>query len=231
MESLNQTNTKVIVEEGGKIVIPTYDILTSPSFWLGFLLVSGWVWKYLAQPRVDKYRHSLMYTLKLEQLINGVLYKILASQKASRVVLLGCHNGTSFSPDNSLWKVSCISEALSPGIAQTASSLQNIPTVQVKNALKVVIAEGHIDWVEGQDFLDEFTKILYTNNGVKASRTVTLFSNETPIGFLAVSWQEEDGFENLDIPKFDAYVAEVASLLIGKRDNIFTKTIKRIQGN
>lgn len=224
----NPPDATIIVEGDGQFIIPAQEILTTPSFWLVMFFLSGWTWKYLAQPRLDKYRHSLMYTLKLEQLINGVLYKILASQKATRVVLLGCHNGTSFSPDNSLWKVSCISEALAPGVSETASKLQSIPTIQVKNALKVVTQDGYIDWVEGQEFLDEFTKILYTNNGVKASRTITLFSKETPIGFLSVSWQNEGGFESLDIPKFNAYADEVTSLLLGKQDNVFTNTIKKI---
>lgn len=225
---------KLIEQEGDNtapIIIKTdQPVFVDAGFWIASLLLCGWVYKNFVADRVDKYKHSLMYSIRREKLILGILYKVLANNKADRVVLLVAHNGKNYAPDNSFWKVSCLAEATNAGTAYTFDDLQDIPISKVKNALVDVIRDGFIDWVEGDEFKDEFTKILYMKNGVKASRTIILKSNDEPIAFLAISYRDSADFEHLNLKELANDVFELEALLIDKKENIFTKSLSFLQG-
>lgn len=194
-------------------------------------LVSGLAWKYIFQPKVDRFNRSLFRSLEMDKLKMGTIYKILSSTSAHRVLLLEPHNGTVFVSGAHDFKLSCTVEACNPGVANYKHRLQNIKVTDVIDSLAKLIEQGHIDFLSTQEIVDDKVSAAYTDMGAYSTRAIALYKNKSHLlAVLSISFPDKESTSEMSEEKLDKLVRELRSNLLSIQTNLFTGFLRHLGG-
>lgn len=173
----------VIVDYISKTIGPEAFVLLS--------IASLYLFKYIIQPRINRITGGFNRTLKLEELLSGLLYRILECAKADRVTLSLPSNGTIYAVNFHSYKISDIKEAVRVGISSIKDSFQDVPVENLTELLNSLIASKYIVNPDmkfaGQS---EKLKNYYVEGGVKSTIHVFIGSGKEFIGFVAVHYNQ-----------------------------------------
>lgn len=218
-------------EPNNDITIEVDPTIIGGGIGLTVSLTLAWLWKYIAQPRIDSMRYNFRRSVATDFKINGKLYLLLEKYKATRVIFYQAHNGETYSSGQHIWKVSISHEALRNGITSTRGWNQSTPSIDFINSRPGLIEKGvcFANVEDSENVLSPKFKNHLIEHGIVSQVTHIArgYNKDEIIGFLEIHWDELETTSRTleELKQLKTEVNQLSGLLLKKDENLFAPIV------